>query len=98
GVSAQARSFGSKARYMPSVKALSACGRFKVTVATPPVSANRMSSVLDISGPMRSQRRNDAANPFEEGLPRRRSRTVHIVMRQIKRAHTGAAHRLQRLH
>ena len=44
GSSSQARSIGSKRRYMPSVKALSARGRFSVTVATPPSRPNRMSS------------------------------------------------------
>src|SRR5437016_12076291 len=45
GSSAQPRSIGSNRRYMSRVKAFSACGRFNVTVATPPSRPNRMSSL-----------------------------------------------------
>src|SRR5258708_6009480 len=48
GSSAQARNIGSNRRYMSRVKAFSACGRFKVTVATPPSCSNRMSSLIPL--------------------------------------------------
>src|SRR5580700_1670782 len=48
GSSAHCRSIGARARYIPSVKAFNACGRFKVTVATPSSCPNRMSSVSAI--------------------------------------------------
>src|SRR5229473_2795842 len=48
GSSAHWRSIGSNRRYMSRVKAFSACGRFKVTVATPPSRPNRMSLLIPL--------------------------------------------------
>src|SRR5438067_12153039 len=45
GPSSHCRSIGANARYIPRVKALSACGRFRVMVASPPSRPNRMSFV-----------------------------------------------------